>query len=138
MVRYSARAMAASVSGFLAQRRGWATLKRQRPAAIDLARVALIRQCPRAQLEQRSDVASLLCELGLNDEGLSELPPELHAQCGGLRIWQYPTQFAPYLAQLARLRVRSYLEIVRHGGSFVATAEYLDAFIRSTSPSVST
>src|SRR5260370_701042 len=99
--------------------------------AIDLSRVALIRKCPRAELEQPSHVASLLLGLGLNDEGLNELPPELHAHCGGLRIWQYPTQFGPYLAQLACLRVRSYLEIgIRHGGSFVATAEYLEPFHR--------
>jgi hypothetical protein len=69
----------------------------------------------------------LLVDLGLNDEGMSELPDALHPHCGqGLRIWQYPIQFAPYLAHLAALGVRSYLEVgVRHGGSFVATVELL-------------
>jgi cephalosporin hydroxylase len=61
---------------------------------------------------------------------MSEFPRELHSWCGrGLRIWQYPTQFSKYLAQLSRLNVRSYLEIgIRHGGSFVATTEYLERF----------
>ncbi len=67
-----------------------------------------------------------MTELGLNDEGLAELPRHLHAHCGGLRIWQYPIQFGPYLHHLAGLGVRSYVEVgVRHGGSFVATIEYL-------------
>jgi hypothetical protein len=104
-------------------------LKRLHPAAIDLSRVDLIRARAPAELTEPAQVAALLLELGLNDEGLSELPPELHAHCGGLRIWQYPTQFSRYLVQLSRLSVRSYLEIgIRHGGSFVATTEYLERF----------
>ena len=116
-------------SSFSAQRRGWATLKRLHPNAIDLQRIALIRQIDRDQLSQVAAVESLLLRLGLNDEGLAELPTELHAACGGLRIWQYPSQFSKYLVQLSRLRIRSYVEIgIRHGGSFVATTEYLDRF----------
>jgi hypothetical protein len=112
---------------FGAQRRGWATLRSLHPSAIDLQRVALIRACDGEQLSDPARVEALLLRLGLNDEGLSELPRELHPHCGGLRIWQYPSQFSKYLVQLSRLRVRSYLEIgIRHGGSFVATAEYLE------------
>jgi hypothetical protein len=119
--------MTVDITSFGAQRRGWAMLKRLHALPIDLSRVDLIRRRPLADLLDPEQVAALLLELGLNDEGLSELPPELHAHCGGLRIWQYPLQFSRYLVQLARLSVRSYLEIgIRHGGSFVATTEYLE------------
>jgi hypothetical protein len=54
-------------------------------------------------------------------------PPHLHWALGkGLKVWQYPCQFAPYLVHVARRPVRSYLEIgVQHGGSFITTVEYL-------------
>jgi len=112
-----------------AQRRGWAMLKRLHPERIDLSRIDLMRRRTLAELSQPAHVQALLLELGLNEEGLSELPTELHAHCGGLRIWQYPTQFSGYLVQLSRLAVSSYVEIgIRHGGSFVATTEYLERF----------
>ena len=67
--------------------------------------------------------AELLPELGFNDENPQELPREMTSLPGmGLRIWQYPNQFAPYLAWLAgeSFRIRSYLEIgTRHGGTFL-------------------
>jgi methyltransferase family protein len=116
-------------ASFLAQKRGWATLKALHPVPIDLDRIALIRASACDYLSQPANVESLLLALGLNDEGLDELPPALHPHCGGLRIWQYPTQFSKYLVQLSRLGVRSYLELgVRHGGSFVATVEFLERF----------
>ncbi len=93
-----------------------------------------------------SDPADLLSEewwhnailyLGLNDEILGEQPPELAPYFGGglgLRIWQYPTQFAPYMAAFsgcAQTSISSYLEIgCRHGGTFIAHAEAL----RRTNP----
>ncbi len=47
----------------------------------------------------------------------------------GLRLWQYPMQFAPYLIEVSGRKVERYLEIgVRHGGSFVTTVEYLSRF----------
>jgi cephalosporin hydroxylase len=72
----------------------------------------------------------LLIRLGLNDEGLDELPVALHPHCGrGLLLWQYPNQFSRYLLFLSQLGVRSYLEVgLRHGGSFVTTIEYLNRF----------
>jgi hypothetical protein len=108
----------------------WAALKRLHPTAIDLGRTALIREADTDALSDPQWLESLLLRLGLNNEALNELPSELHAHCGhGLRIWQYPTQFSKYLAQLSRLKIRSYLEIgIRHGGSFVTTAEYLHRF----------
>lgn len=69
--------------------------------------------------------------LGLNDEVLSEQPPELAAHYGGglgLRIWQYPIQFVPYLIWLCGRAhaISSYVEIgVRHGGTFIVHVELL-------------
>jgi cephalosporin hydroxylase len=104
----------------------WAMLRTLRPAPIDLDRVDLVRSAGAAQLETPDGVAALVTALGLNDEGVGEFPEHLHAHFGGLRIWQYPIQFGAYLHRLAQLGVRSYLEVgVRHGGSFVATVEYL-------------
>ena len=110
-----------------AQLRGWAMLRHLRPAPVDLSRVELVRSADPDRLATPEGAAQLVVDLGLNDEGLSEFPPWLHPHCGeGLRIWQYPCQFGPYLSELARRGVRRYLEIgVRHGGSFVATVEYL-------------
>jgi len=101
-------------------------LRTLRPSPIDLGRLALVRDADPMQLRTPSGATKLVMDLGLNDEGLSELPEFLHHYCGGLRIWQNPMQFGRYLSYLAGLRVRSYLEVgVRHGGSFVATIEYL-------------
>lgn len=101
-----------------------------RPAAIDLARIALIRECAPADLLRAAPLKDLLLRLGLNDEGLEEYPLDLRPFCGqGLRVWQYPSQFSKYLATVASLRVRSYLELgIRHGGSFVTTVEVLERF----------
>jgi hypothetical protein len=73
----------------------------------------------------------LLAEVGLNDELQEQFPTRLHPFTGrGLRLWQLPNQFAPYLQEVASHGVRRYLEIgVRHGGSFVSTVEYLNRFI---------
>jgi hypothetical protein len=109
---------------------GWRSLKGLRPRPLELERISLVRACRTAELSDPSFLEDLIARLGLNDEGIDEFPAWLHASCGaGLRIWQYPAQFAPYLASLAGLGVRSYLEIgVRHGGSFVATVEVLERF----------
>jgi hypothetical protein len=121
--------MALTAQEFEAQRRIWATLRSVGSGTIDLSRVELLRTRSMEALQHRASLESLLLELGLNDEGLGELPQHLHPSCGGLRMWQYPIQFAPYLQQLSALHVRSYLEIgVRHGGSFIATVEYLERF----------
>lgn len=113
-----------------AQASGWRMLKGLRPRALDLQRISLVRNAPVEKLRDSEWLETLLPSLGLNDEGLDEFPAHLHAACGsGLRIWQYPTQFSKYLAALANLRVRSYLELgIRHGGSYVATVEVLDRY----------
>lgn len=122
--------MGSNTSSLSAQARGWRMLRGLHPEPIDLARIALIRERTPAYLSRSDNLERLLPDLGLNDEGLDEFPPELHRYCGqGLRVWQYPSQFGKYLAQLVSLGVRSYVEIgVRHGGSFVTTVEVLDRF----------
>lgn len=73
----------------------------------------------------------LIPNLGLNDELLHEQPTELSEFYGkglGLRIWQYPNQFAKYLTLLntVKPKIKSYLEIgCRNGGTFALTCEYL-------------
>jgi cephalosporin hydroxylase len=108
----------------------WKKLKTLRASQIDLSRLALIREKDRTLLSDARELEKLLLELGLNDEGLEEYPESLYPYCGkGLRIWQYPIQFSRYLVDISRLGMRSYLELgVRHGGTFVATVEYLDKF----------
>jgi hypothetical protein len=122
--------MESSASRLEAQARGWKTLRGLHPRPVDLARIGLIRERSPSELACAGVLEALLPRLGLNDEGLDEFPPELHPFCGqGLRIWQYPTQFGRYLAHVAALGVRSYVEIgVRHGGSFIATVEVLERF----------
>ena len=108
----------------------WGLLKGLRPRAIDLSRIEVLRSEPLRSLGDPGRLQNLLQQLGLNDEGLNEFPAQLHPYCGqGLLIWQFPIQFGPYLTELARHRIDSYLEIgVRHGGSFVATVEFLRRF----------
>jgi hypothetical protein len=117
--------------GLGALKKGLAGLKRLQALPVDLGRVELIRRASAEQLSNPDDLQALLLQLGLNDEGMHEMPAALHPHCGqGLRIWQYPIQFSRYLVALSRLQVRSYLELgVRHGGAFFATVEYLDRFL---------
>jgi hypothetical protein len=102
----------------------------ERRRAIDLSATRVLRDAPQEQLTDRAALERLLVEAGLNDEIPEQLPPELRAVAGrGLRLWQYPVQFAPYLMALAPSGIRRYLEIgVRYGGSFVTTVEYLARF----------
>lgn len=121
---------AMSESDWVERLAAWRALRGVGAREIDLARIGAIRQAPLARLSDPRELASMIAELGLNDEGLDEFPPCLHPACGhGLRIWQYPCQFAPYLVELSGRCVRSYLELgVRHGGSFVASTEFLGRF----------
>jgi hypothetical protein len=98
-----------------------------RRRVIDLSGARVLREAPADALHDPERLAVLLAEGGLNDEHLEQFPARLHPYCAkGLRLWQLPNQFAPYLIEVARHGVRRYLEIgVRHGGSFTATVEYL-------------
>jgi hypothetical protein len=113
-----------------ARMESWKKLRGLHPRPLDLGRLERLRAPSLAELADPAALERLVLELGLNDEGMDELPAHLHPWCGqGLRIWQYPRQFARYLTLLAEQRISSYLEIgVRHGGTFVATVEYLDRF----------
>jgi hypothetical protein len=78
------------------------------------------------------EIEQWICDRGLNNEMLHEYPPHLHRYCGadGERIWQYPCQFAPYLAFLRDYfkgqDMVDYLEIgSRWGGTLRATIEFL-------------
>lgn len=97
---------------------------------IDLTRLEALRVADVSALRTPEVLERLLPELGLNDEILSEFPADLLPSCGeGLLSWQYPNQFAPYLCELARYPIESYLEIgARHGGTFAITVEYLNRF----------
>jgi hypothetical protein len=68
-------------------------------------------------------------ELGLNDEILSEQPPEFSAHFGtGIYLWQYPNQLAALLVHLARTQPAStrYMEIgSRWGGTFLLMSLWL-------------
>jgi len=70
----------------------------------------------------------LLPSFGMNGENVSELPKELSKNFNkGIRFWQYPNQFAPYLKQLSEYKINSYLEIgCRWGGTFILTNEFLN------------
>jgi hypothetical protein len=112
-------------------------LKRKTAEPIDLKAAGLLRRADMGILRDASRLeAELLPALGLNQEMLDEqglgsiLPASLRRFAGGgLRAWQMPNQFAPYLAQLSHYPIRSYLEVgVRHGGTFVITTEYLNRF----------
>lgn len=97
--------------------------------AVDNA-ITLIGSLTDAQMQDIDFLEkSLLPRLGLNNEMLHEQPLHLKDCYGkGLHIWQYPIQFAPFLAWLAAngTGIKKYLEIgVRWGGTFIAVSEFL-------------
>jgi hypothetical protein len=110
--------------------KNWKKLKRLHPISIDLTKIELIREQNIEFLSDPDRVKSLILELGLTDDSSEEFPPSIYPYCGkGLHIMQYPIQFNRYLVSLSKLKINSYLEVgVRHGGTFVATIEYLNKF----------
>jgi hypothetical protein len=102
------------------------------PGALETG-VSLLRGASRSDLLDPARLADLMIDCGLAADLLDEgqwLPPQLAARAGrGLRLFQNPMQFAPYLVYLAGRGITSYLEIgVFHGGTFVFTVEYLARF----------
>jgi predicted O-methyltransferase YrrM len=69
----------------------------------------------------------VLPAMGISDQGAELFPPELAPRLGtGVQHNQFPVQFAPYLAEIARRGTSSYLEIgVEYGGTFAITVELL-------------
>ncbi|MEL6942334.1 MAG: class I SAM-dependent methyltransferase [Bacteroidota bacterium] len=103
-------------------------LKQTKP--IEFTYLSLLEKQTLDTLRDAELLEQLLLSLGLNDENLQEFPEELYTYCGyGLRHWQYPKQFVPYLIHLSQYPIQSYLEIgVRHGGTFLITLNYLKKF----------
>jgi hypothetical protein len=68
-------------------------------------------------------------KIGLNQEGLGEIAPELKSFCGtGLYIWQNPRQFSKFIIWVMKnaKKYSSYLEIgCRWGGTFIVICEIL-------------
>lgn len=83
-----------------------------------------------ATLEQLRDerwLSDCIATVGL--EHPTRQPADFPAVFGGLRVWQTPIQFAPYLIALSRLGIRSYAELGVHaGGSLMVTVGYLERF----------
>ena len=71
----------------------------------------------------------LIPSVGLNDENRHEQPPELSEHFGkGLHVFQYPNQFARYMAWMAdhASDTNTYVEVgSRWGGTFILTCEWL-------------
>ena len=85
----------------------------------------------RDKVKDKEEVIEMLETVGLNCEVLSEFPEKIRKHCRdkGLRIWQYPVQFAPYMLFMKNLpiEINSYLEIgSRWGGTFIFTVEFLN------------
>jgi cephalosporin hydroxylase len=103
----------------------------RRPVATVADAVEFIENCSISQLLDVSWLEhQFLPRLGFNNEYLNEFPESLYPFCGGgLLLWQYPNQFAPYLIKLSQMNLSSYLEIGSYyGGSFIITCEYLRRF----------
>jgi cephalosporin hydroxylase len=94
------------------------------------AAIALVASVPEDKLGDSVFLErELIPALGLNDENLQEQPEELAKFFGtGLHIFQYPNQFARYLAWLTTHanESKTYIEIgSRWGGTFIITCEWL-------------
>ena len=85
---------------------------------------------PDDKLRDRDELRRVIAECGLNGEFAGDWPQSLYKHLGGgLRVWQYPVQFADYLIFLSRFKVSRYLEIgARDGGTMVLTVAYLSRF----------
>jgi cephalosporin hydroxylase len=74
-----------------------------------------------------SELECKIAEFGLNDEILGEQPITLEEYFGkGIKLWQYPIQFAPFIKWLDTIKPKSYLEIgCRWGGCFIVISEII-------------
>jgi len=90
-------------------------------------RLEIIRSADRTKLDSQDYLQQIIIRCGFNNEILEEQPSVVRENGGGLRIWQYPSQFARFLTDVVnRYAIRSYLEIgCRWGGTFILMSEYL-------------
>jgi hypothetical protein len=127
--------MRLSLRRFLPGQSSWHPLKERweyflkQPQAVPTA-IALVESVADHQLRDSSFLEhELIPAIGLNDENSHEQPPELSGHFGkGLHVFQYPNQFAPYMAWMAdhAQDIHSYLEVgTRWGGTFILTCEWL-------------
>lgn len=103
----------------------------RKEVSIDLETLSLLNSLPNESLTNPKELEPIIAKLGLcNENEPWEIPQELNSCYGqGLHIWQYPLQFAPYLAFIQQFAISTYLEIgIRHGGTFITTIEYLSRF----------
>ena len=83
------------------------------------------------QIENTKHIENyVLPQLGLNgttNYNFEIFPKELKPHLlSGLRIWQYPNQFAQFLVEISKLNIEYYLEIgMENGGSFIVIVEFL-------------
>lgn len=94
------------------------------------ATISLVESVPDDKIRDIGFLENELIPLiGLNDENLHEQPTELGKYFGtGIHVFQYPNQFARYLAWLAEhaTETHSYVEVgSRWGGTFILTCEWL-------------
>ena len=94
------------------------------------ATISLVESVPDDKLRDIDFLENELIPLiGLNDENLHEHPIELDKYFGtGIHVFQYPNQFARYLAWLTdhATETHSYVEVgSRWGGTFILTCEWL-------------
>jgi len=90
--------------------------------------IDIIRNATKKQLRDQPWLEDAICQLGLGRRP-TEIPANMQHYCGGLYIWQYPIQLAPYLIELSKRKIMSYAEIgLFQGGTFILTVEYLSRF----------
>ena len=96
---------------------------------LDMSRLTQLRTASLETLKDRVLLETFIPKLGMNDEQIHEMPSIVSNNAGGIRLFQYPNQIAPYLVFLSKLSITSYLEIgCRFGGNFMLTSEYLSRF----------
>ncbi len=95
---------------------------------LDLSVLEQLRATEPAELRDAGHLEhDLLPRLGFYAGRPEFFPAHLrHAVGRGVQAWQWPNQLGPYLAEVARHDVRTYLEVgVFRGGTFVITVELL-------------
>lgn len=93
-----------------------------------IERIDIIRKAYKKQLRDQEWLEDAICRMGLGQRD-AEFPFKMRQYFGGLYIWQYPNQIAPYLIELSNKKIKTYAEIgVFQGGTFILTVEYLSRF----------
>ena len=93
-----------------------------------IERIDIIRKAYKKQLRDQEWLEDAICRMGLGQRD-AEFPIKMRKHFGGLWIWQYPSQIAPYLIKLSDKKIRTYAEVgVFQGGTFILTVEYLSRF----------